>query len=335
MTEPGKIEYREVEVPKYSDDQVLVKTLKIGICGSDIHVYHGKHPFTSYPIVQGHEIAGEVVEAGSAVSGLKAGDIITVIPQVTCGRCYPCRHGNYHICDTLKVLGFQTDGVAGDYFVVPADKVLKTDGIKSEDVALIEPIAVAVHAVRRVGDVAGKKIVVLGAGPIGNLVGQVAKALGAQEVLMTDVSDYRLGIAEKCGIDHCVNSREMTLKDAVEKYYGSDKADYIFDCAGVPPTITAAVENARKGSTIVVVAVFEEKPQMDLGVIQDRELNIVGTLMYKNEDWDVAIDILRQGKIHTDLIISKHFPSSEFLEAYQYIDAQKDKVMKVVVDFDS
>ena len=152
---------------------------------------------------------------------------------------------------------------------------------------------------------------------------------------MTDVSDYRLGIAEKCGIDYCVNSGEMTLKDAVEKYYGSDKADYIFDCAGVPPTITAAVESARKGSTIVVVAVFEEKPQMDLGVIQDRELKIIGTLMYKNEDWDVAIDILRQGKIHTGLIISKHFPSGEFLEAYQYIDAQKDKVMKVVVDFDS
>lgn len=335
MTEPGKIEYREAEVPGYSENQVLIKTLKIGICGSDIHVYHGKHPFTSYPIIQGHEIAGQVCEVGSAVKNINAGDIVTVIPQVTCENCYPCRHGDYHICDTLKVLGFQTDGVAGDYFVIDADKVLKTDGIGSvADVALIEPIAVAVHAVKRIGDVAGKKLVVLGAGPIGNLTGQVAKALGAEEVLMTDVSDYRLEVAEKCGIDHCVNTKDLPLKDAIEKFYGNDKADAIYDCAGVPSTITAAVDCARKGSSIVIVAVFEEKPPMDLSVIQDRELKLIGTLMYKNEDWDAAIDILKAGKINTDLIISKSFPCSEYLEAYHYIEEQKDKVMKVVIDFD-
>lgn len=110
MTKPGKIEFNEVPVPEVGSNDVLIRMMSIGVCGSDIHVWHGKHPYTCYPVVQGHEVSGEVIKVGSAVSGFAPGDRVTIQPQVVCGRCYPCHHGDYHICDELKVMGFQTTG---------------------------------------------------------------------------------------------------------------------------------------------------------------------------------------------------------------------------------
>jgi len=123
MVKPGKIEYREVKKPKPEDDEVLIKIKRIGICGSDIHVFHGLHPYTSYPVVQGHEVSGEIAETGTLVKKFLPGDKVTFMPQMTCGECYPCKHGMYHICDSLKVMGFQTGGAAQEYFIVPENMI--------------------------------------------------------------------------------------------------------------------------------------------------------------------------------------------------------------------
>ena len=133
MTAPGQIEFRDVEKPVPGDDEVLLQTCRIGVCGSDIHVYHGLHPYTGYPVVQGHEVGGVVAALGKNVTGLKVGDKITFMPQVTCGKCYPCTHGMYHICESLKVMGFQTGGAAQDYFALPAENVLKLPVCMSVD----------------------------------------------------------------------------------------------------------------------------------------------------------------------------------------------------------
>ncbi len=123
MTAPGRISFREVERPKPGKGQVLIKIMKIGICGSDIHVYHGTHPFTSYPVTQGHETSGRIAELGEGVKNFYIGQKVTIEPQVVCGHCYPCRHGRYNVCENLKVMGFQTTGVAGEYFAVDEEKV--------------------------------------------------------------------------------------------------------------------------------------------------------------------------------------------------------------------
>ncbi len=335
MIEPGKIEFRDVDIPKINPDEVLIKTHRIGICGSDIHVYHGKHPYTSYPIVQGHEISGEIAKVGENVQGLKEGDLVTVMPQVVCGECYPCLHDQYHICDNLKVLGFQTTGTASEYFKINAASVLKTDSITDlNDIAFIEPVAVAVHALGRLGDISGKKILVLGAGPIGNLIGQAAKALGAQQVMITDVSDFRLELAAKCNIDHCINTQKVDLGSALVEKFGHDKADCILDCAGVSASIDAAISNARKGSDIVVVAVFSKKESVDLGLIQDRELRLIGTLMYKKEDFLKAIDIIAKKQINIGILVTNTFGFDEFSDAYEFIEKQKDQAMKIIVQLD-
>ena len=149
MTEPGKIIFREIPVPEIGDGQVLVKIMDIGVCGSDIHVYHGKHPFTKYPVTQGHEVSGEIVKCGANVEGLTVGQKVTIEPQVYCGKCYPCRHGKYNLCEELKVMGFQTTGTASEFFAVDAKKVTPIPKSMSfEEGAMLEPLAVAVHAVR-------------------------------------------------------------------------------------------------------------------------------------------------------------------------------------------
>ena len=146
--------------------------------------------------------------AGS--KGPAAGQKVTIEPQVVCGKCYPCRHGKYNLCEELKVMGFQTTGTASHYFAADASRVTPLpDSFSLEDGAMIEPLSVAVHAVKQAGDINGKDIVVIGAGPIGNLVAQTAKGMGARKVMITDVSDYRLDLAGKCGIDVCVNTQTM------------------------------------------------------------------------------------------------------------------------------
>jgi L-iditol 2-dehydrogenase len=334
MTVPGKIEIREVPTPKIGSDQVLLKIQRIGVCGSDIHVYHGKHPYTSYPVVQGHEVSGEIVEVGSAVVGLKVGAKATFMPQVVCGKCYACTHGRYNICDELKVMGFQTTGAASDYFAVPSDRIISLpDKVDYDQGALVEPLAVAVHALGRLGDVAGKKLLVLGAGPIGNLVAQAAKGLGAASVMITDLSRFRLDIAARCGIEHCVDSTGIDLPAEVAARFGKDRADAILECVGVEATMDQAIRSARKGSDIIVVGVFGEKGKVDLGLVQDRELRLIGTLMYREEDYRGALKLLDEGKVSLSPLITRHFPAVEYLKAYEYIEEQRDRSMKIIVDF--
>ena len=300
MTNPGEIIFREVPVPEIKDNQVLVKIMNIGICGSDIHVYHGKHPFTKYPVTQGHEVSGEVVKTGDAVTEFHVGQKVTIEPQVYCGHCYPCRHGKYNLCEELKVMGFQTTGT--------------------------------VHGVKQMGDVTGMNIVVIGAGPIGNLVAQSAKGMGAAKVMITDVSDLRLEKAKECGIDVCVNTRNKNFGEAMVEAFGPDKADVIYDCAGNNITMGQAIKYARKGSVIVLVAVFAGMAEIDLAVANDHELDIKSTMMYRHDDYVDGIRLVNEGKVHLRPLISKTFAFKDYLKAYQYIDDNRETTMKVIIN---
>ncbi|MFV0528458.1 MAG: zinc-binding dehydrogenase [Lachnospiraceae bacterium] len=333
MTAPGVIEFREVPVPEVGTDQVLIEIKKIGICGSDIHVYHGAHPFTSYPVTQGHEVSGEIVQLGASVTGFTKGQKVTIQPQVVCNTCYPCRHGKYNLCENLKVMGFQTTGVASQYFAVDAAKVTPLpEAMSYDEGAMIEPLAVAVHAVKQAGDVKGLSIVVLGAGPIGNLVAQAAKGMGAARVMVTDISDFRLEKARECGADYCVNTKNEDLGEAILEAFGPDKADLIYDCAGNNSTMGQAITHARKGSIIILVAVFSGMATIDLAVANDHELDIKSTMMYRNEDYIDAIALVNEKKVRLQPLISQTFAFQEYLEAYQYIEANRETSMKVLID---
>lgn len=335
MTAPKKIEFRKIAIPETGDNQVLVKIKKIGVCGSDIHVYHGTHPFTSYPVTQGHELSAEIVEIGKNVEGFTIGQKVTIEPQVYCGTCHPCRHGKYNLCESLKVMGFQTTGTASEYFAVDASKVTPLpENLTFNEGAMIEPLAVTVHACNRFPEMKGAKVAVLGAGPIGILLAQSAKGLGAESVLITDVSDTRLEIAKSVGVEFTANTMNVDFGDAMVNAFGPDKADVIYDCAGNDITMGQAIKYARKGSKIVLVAVFGKMATVDLAVLNDHELDLDTSMMYRHEDYVAAIRMVSEGKIHLKPLMTKHFAFEDYQKAYEFIDNNREISMKILIDVD-
>ncbi|MGB5895764.1 MAG: alcohol dehydrogenase catalytic domain-containing protein [Ignavibacteriaceae bacterium] len=332
MKTPGKIEFGEVADPKPGKDEVLMRIHRIGVCGSDVHVWHGQHPYTSYPVIQGHEFSATIEALGENVTHFKVGQKVTATPQKVCGACLPCKRGDYHICDKLKVEGFQAPGVAQDLFVTRAEKIVPLpDSFSYEQGAFVEPVSVAVHTVGRVDSLNNENVLVLGAGPIGNLVGQVARAKGGN-VLITDISDYRLEIAKKCGLEQTCNVTKQKLSSALEDAFRGAGYSIAFECVGIEATMAETIETIGKGGSIVVVGVFAERPRVDLGLVQDRELKLIGTLMYKYEDYVNAVKLIEEAKVITEPLYSKHFDFNEYNEAYNYIDGERDKIMKVFID---
>ncbi|MFQ6048104.1 MAG: zinc-binding dehydrogenase, partial [Phycisphaerae bacterium] len=217
MTSPGQIEIRDVPEPACAPDQVLVRVRRIGICGSDVHVYHGTHPFTGYPVVQGHEFSGQIVQVGSAVDDpqLRPGVKVTCETQRTCRRCRPCRSGRYHLCDELRVMGFQTPGAAQELVALPAEKVIALpDAFSFDQGALMEPAAVGVHATARAGVNPGDCVLVIGAGPIGMMAALAARARSAATVLISEPSAARRQVARKLGFEQLIDPREQPLPES-------------------------------------------------------------------------------------------------------------------------
>lgn len=335
LVQPKQIEFREIAAPtaaELSAHQVLINVKRIGICGSEIHSYHGLHPATNYPVVQGHEYSGIVTACGKDVTVCRPGDKVTARPQLVCGECNPCKRGQYNVCEHLRVQAFQADGAAQDFFVVDDDRVVKLPETMSLDYgAMIEPAAVGAHASGRT-DVKGKNVVVSGAGAIGNLVAQFCKARGAKNVLITDVSDLRLAVARECGIEHTLNVSKRSLKEAAAELFGEEGFQVGFEVAGVESSIRSLMATIEKGSDIVVVAVFAKDPALSMFHLGEHELRLIGSMMYRHEDYLTAIDSIDRGAINLQPLVTNHFPFEQYNEAYQFIDAHRETSMKVIVD---
>ena len=337
LVEPKHIEFKEVAEPKAADltaHQVLVNIKRIGICGSEIHSYHGLHPATFYPVVQGHEYSGVVMAVGSEVTVCQPGDHITARPQLVCGKCNPCKRGQYNVCEHLRVQAFQADGAAQDFFVVDDDRVAKLpEGMSLDYGAMIEPSAVGAHASNRT-DVKGKNVVVSGAGTIGNLIAQFCIARGAKNVLITDVSDLRLAKARECGIKHTLNITKKTLKEAAQELFGEEGYQVGFEVAGVEVSIRSLMETIEKGSDIVVVAVFAKDPALSMFYLGEHELRLIGSMMYRHEDYLTAIDYVSKNIVNLKPLVSNRFAFEEYDDAYKFIDTHRETSMKVLIDFE-
>ncbi len=330
---PGSIIFREVPVPEAKEGQVLIRIHKIGICGTDIRVFEGKYPSIAYPVTQGREAAGEIVEVGCGVQNLFVGQKVTVQPQITCGCCRYCVEGKYNLCENKKVMGFQIPGMAQEYVAVDAERVATLSQDTSyEEGTMIEHLAVAVHAVKKAGSMAGKSVLVLGAGPIGIITGQVAMGMGASKVMVTDISDARLEFAKKSGITFGVNTADAGLGEALLHNFGGEKADVVFDCAGTNETIAQAIQYADTGGVIVLVAVFRGLASVDLAQLAARELKLHTTQMYRNADYLDAIALVDEGRVNLEVLVSGHFGFRQYADAYRYLIEGKDKAMKVIID---
>jgi len=332
LVEPEKIEFSEITKPVPKPNEVMIKVNYIGICGSDIHTYYGRHPFVSCPIVMGHEFSGIVEEVGESVRDIKKGELVTGMPQIFCRECEPCKSGRNNICNTLEVIGCQTAGASCEYFCFDASLVKKIpEGMDAAIAASIEPAAVGVHTVGRGESIVGKNVVVMGAGAIGNLTAQAAVAKGAKSVLITDLSDYRLVVARECGIPHTANTGKKSAEAAIQEAFGTEGADIFFECVGISATVNEAIQLSKKGHDIIVAGVFGKRPEINMGLVQDKELRLIGSLMYVEKDYDDTIEFMQRGKINTKPLITKIFDFNEYADAYKYIEQNKDSSLKILV----
>ncbi|MBB3186209.1 zinc-dependent alcohol dehydrogenase [Microbacter margulisiae] len=334
MIKPGSIEFRDVEAPcKLAPNEILLKIKRIGICGSDIHVFHGEHPATSYPVVQGHEYSATIEAVGEAVKTAKVGQRATARPQLVCGKCGPCLRGQYNACEELKVQGFQAPGVAQEYFIVPEDRLIVfPDSMSFEHGAMIEPAAVGAHSTSISRGLAGKNVVVSGAGTIGNLVAQFAKARGAKKVLITDISDFKLSKAHECGIENTLNILKTPFAEGIKDAFESEGYQVGFESAGVQASLDVLIANVEKGGEVIILGVYAKNPTVNMYFVGEHELNLFGSMMYRHEDYQEATSLISNGMIILEPLISKHFPFDQYLDAYNYIGESGDKVMKVMVD---
>jgi L-iditol 2-dehydrogenase/threonine 3-dehydrogenase len=306
---------------------------KIGICGSDIHVFHGTHPATPYPVVQGHEYSAIVKATGGNVTKVKPGMKATARPQLVCGECGPCKRGQYNACQKLRVQGFQAPGVAQDLFVVPEDRIVAFPySMTLEQGAMIEPAAVGAHSTNRISGLKGKNVVVSGAGTIGNLVAQFALARGAGKVLITDLSDYRLNIARQCGIGGTLNVNDISFEEGVRSFFGGEGFQVGFEAAGVQSSLDVLMQFVEKGGDIVILGVYSRNPVVNMFYLGEHELNVYGSMMYRHEDYEAAVKMIASGKIITAPLLTNSFPFNKYLDAYKFIEKQGDKCMKVMID---
>lgn len=335
LMEPYHIEYLEQPVPEPGPDEVVLKNMYLGICTSDLQIYHGKHAYAAMPVTMGHEESGVVAKVGANVTDWKVGDRVILQPQLFCGTCYPCRTGHFNVCEHLKVIGVHTDGCACEYTAVPAWNLhALPDNVSFREAALIEPMAVGFGVVRRIREVTeltGKKVCVVGAGTIGNLVAQACRAMGAGRVMITDVLEDKLALARRCGVDDAMNMRETSLSDAIVSCFGEDKADIIVDSAANPFVFRSIMEAARKASIVVMSGNYKEPVTFDVTQLQRREITMLGHMMYIRREFDDALDQLSKGNIHVDGLITQEWPLRQYADAFRFIDEHPSEVVKMVV----
>jgi len=313
--------------------QVQINVSHCGICGTDLHIYHGHMDHrVKMPQVIGHEMSGTITAVGEGSGEWKPGDRVTVRPLDYCGQCPACQAGHSHICQKLKFIGIDVPGAMQSLWTVPAHTLHRLpDNLSLEQAALIEPIAVACHDVR-LGEVkAGEYCVVLGGGPIGLLVALVANAQGAR-VLISEINPFRLKLAEELGIA-AVNPLEVDLPALVEKETGTAGADVVFEVSGAAPAAEMMTKLPRTRGRIVMVAIHAQPPKVDLFRFFWRELRLIGARVYEAEDFEKAIQLAAAHAFPLDKIVTKTVPMEEINEAFEEMQSGGE-VMKILVRCD-
>jgi len=323
----------DVPIPEPSTSEVRIRIHRCGICGSDLHAFKGKHPFIDLPATPGHEMAGVIDSVGSDVSGWKAGDRVCVQPQLVCGECALCESGRYNICANLRVMGCQGAGGLAEYLVSPASMLHRLpDDVTFEQGALVEPLAVGVRAVRRAGCVGGRKVLVQGAGTIGLACLMVAKAYGAGWVVLTDIREDRRRRAEAVGADVVMKPEDIDDASWVRDHLGDLGFDVVIECVGIEATVRQAVYRVRKGGRIIIAGVFEEDVSVPMRLIQDREIEIQGTLMYVRDEFAEALRLIAERQVCAEKLVTHRMSLEDVPSAFNLLSDPEVPSGKVIVD---
>ena len=333
VTDLKKVEIKDIEKPLITPDQVLIKTYSAGVCGSDLHLFLGTHPFRNAPAILGHEIAGEIVEVGANVHNLKIGDRVTVEPQLGCGKCHFCYEGSENLCLNKAVPGTPSwVGTFCEYFPAPACKTYKlADSVSFEVGTLIEPLAVAVHALHRVDTGAqGKNLLILGSGTIGLLALAVAKSQGYKNIICTDTAEFNRHMAIKFGATIAIDPLKDDVVNKVKELTDGVGVDASLVCAGAPNIIDQASCCTKKQGLVGLVAMITKNiPVYTYGFVFN-EQKLIGSMTYAPKYFAQAVELVNNGLDLNDYI-TQVFSLDKAQDALSCLSDKKENVIKILV----
>lgn len=340
----GDVRVEQRPEPALRPGTVKLKVDWCGICGTDLHEYEegpifvpppGRpHPLTgeTLPIILGHEFAGVVSEVGPGVNNLREGDRVAVDPIFACGSCDECRRGDHHLCRSLGFQGLSGGGGGfADSVVVLAERSYPLGNLGSEVGAMVEPLAVALHAVRKSGVQAGDAAVVYGAGPIGQSVVCCLRAAGAGLVAVVEVAKARQEMARALKADLVLDPRQVDVAEELLKATGRRGADVAFDCAGLEATVESAMAAVKRGGTYVMVAIWGHPAKLDMLALVLREIHLVGSICY-NRDFPRVISLLQDGRIDPAPLVTKRITLDEIVAGgFEELLTNRDRHVKILV----
>jgi (R,R)-butanediol dehydrogenase / meso-butanediol dehydrogenase / diacetyl reductase len=300
----NRIVPEDVPVPTLETGEALLQVEACGICGSDVGIFSGLHPRARAPLTIGHEFHGRISGLRSPSSHLREGDRVAVFPLISCGTCYVCRHGNPHVCRNLRLFGIDRDGGMAQLAKLPVSNLEAIpEQLAPDAAALIEPLAVAVHGVRRASLSDVQSAVVLGAGPIGLLTALVARASGVKRLIVSEPQAFRRALAADLGLEtvEAGAATDSTILDVTS----GEGADLVFECAGVPASAAAMTALVRCRGTIVNLGVFKKPVPIDVQLLNFREVTLIGSRVYTRDDFREAIRLASElplERIVTDVL---------------------------------
>ncbi|MBI9108821.1 MAG: alcohol dehydrogenase catalytic domain-containing protein [Spirochaetales bacterium] len=334
-TAADKSEIQDISKPEIADDEVLLKVKATGVCGTDLTIYKGYFPAHRAipPMALGHEMSGEVAETGSAVEGYRKGDRVVADPLISCGHCYNCMRGLRHICTSLALFGVDSHGSFAEYVKVKADKLYPIpEGLSYKQAAVFEPLAVAVHAVRRSRLATGDTVLVVGGGPIGILIAITAQSAGARQVIVSEIQEFRLNILRELGFT-VVNPMETGLEEITRNHFEGIGPEVVFEVTGTAGGFQQAIDIASYRGRIIEVGVPKGEQKMDIRKGNFGELEIIGSRVYEPVDIKTALKMLSEGRFDWDKLI-KTFPLDAGPSVLKELSSGKSTVMKAIFTLD-
>ncbi|MEA3401377.1 MAG: NAD(P)-dependent alcohol dehydrogenase [Armatimonadota bacterium] len=319
-----------------AERDVLVRIRSVGICGSDVHFFErGRigNIVLEQPTIMGHEAAGEVVEVLDEACGLAPGDGVAIEPGYACRRCEFCRSGRYNLCpDVVFLAAPPVDGAFCEYLAWPSDFLFSLpDAMSMDEGAMLEPLAVGMHAARRAQVTGGDSVVVLGSGPIGLTTLQAAAAHGATDIIVSDLVPMRLDVARALGATEVIDAAETDAEKAIMELTEGRGVDVAFECAGALATMQMAMRVTRNGGVVQLVGMpGEQHPQVPIYEIINRELDVRGTFRYAG-CYPPSIALVEAGRVNVQSLVTHHYQLDEVPEAMQFVREHKDEVIKAVV----
>lgn len=336
ITEPFHYEIREVPVPEPGDQEVQIKMMAAGVCGSDMHIFKGENPCSSYPLIPGHENVGIVTKAGKDCKRLQPGDHVVIDYVMKCGTCYQCTHGRGNVCEQVLVRGSGTDGGWREYFCVEEKDAYRiSDEIPWKDAALIEPLTIGEHSTSRGRVVPGDVVFILGTGTIGTIVAQACKIKGAAKVICCDINDESLERSRQFGADYTINSRTEDVAARVAEITEGHGCTVAFDSACFPGSLSMLVKEPIVCNAGRIVPLgFSDKPEtISQADINKRELDIIGTRMSLNQ-WIPTAQKMAEGHYHMEGLATTFVKFSEIEKVFDNILHPDPAVKKTVILFD-